>query len=95
MVRNDARFHLVMMLAETSNRIANTFNRDFEHSDKQRSSNRTEMMEINEWWARELKRSTAVGADAVLGLTVDRGVDVWIKQFRSRVLPYIIRHWDS
>lgn len=93
MIRNDARFHLVLLISRYSIKKANAFNAIFEHKDRQRSSNRSEMQEINEFWAQELRSFSRVGAEAALNLEIDRGIDRWLRDFQANVLPFIINSW--
>lgn len=93
MVRNDARFHLVMLIAEYSNARANAFEDMFKHAEKQRSSDRAEMVEINEFFGRVLRPFTRVGADAALNLETEKGVDYWLKDFRRKVIDYVVEDW--
>lgn len=93
MVRNDARFHLVMLISSHSHRQANAFEALFTHADKQRSSDRAEMQEINDFWARELRSFTRVGADVASNLETDRGVDFWLKEIEDKLMRYILKNW--
>lgn len=93
MVRNDARFHLVMLISEYSHAHANAFEDKFKHADKQRSSDRAEMQEINEFFGRELRRYTKVGADTALNLETEKGVDFWLREFRRKMIDYILEDW--
>lgn len=93
MVRNNARFHLVMLIAEYSNARANAFEDLFVHVKKQRSSDRAEMVEINEFFGRVLRPFTRVGSDIALSLETEKGVDHWLKQFRSKMIDYVIKDW--
>lgn len=91
MIRNDARFHLVCLIAEYSNPRANAFEALFKHSNKQRSSDRSEMQEINEFFGRELRPFTRVGSNIAVSLDTTRGVDHWLSEIRDRLIDYIIK----
>lgn len=93
MVRNDARFHLVMLISEFSHARANAFEDMFDHAEKQRSSDRAEMQEINEFFGRELRPFTRVGADIALSLETERGIDYWLREFRRKMMNYILNDW--
>jgi len=94
MVRNDARFHLVCLIAEYSHARANAFEAMFKHSDKQRSSDRSEMQEINEFFGRELRPFTRVGSDIAYNLNTNRGVDRWLSEFRTKLIHYVVKDWE-
>ncbi|ATA65413.1 hypothetical protein CPT_Moabite_162 [Serratia phage Moabite] len=93
MVRQEARFHMAMLLAQYSNRIANRFESSFEHRERVRSSNKAEMLEINEFWSGVLKNDSPEASRYCETLPVDRGIDVWLDSFNSKVLTYILRYW--
>lgn len=93
MVRNDARYYLVMLISEFNHSKANAFEALFHHREKQRSSDRAEMQEINEFFGRALRPFNKVGADVALNLTVDRGIDVWLQEIRKDLITYIIKDW--
>lgn len=93
MVRNEARFQLVMLISEYSQYRANAFNRLFTHKDRQRSSNRSEMQEINDFWSKELRRFSEVGSERALSLEVNKGVDYWLNEFKKRLMHYVLE-WE-
>lgn len=93
MVRQEARFHTAMLLSDHSNRLANIFDARFEHQNRERSSNRMEMLELNEWWANELRPMSAVMSRRTQTLRVDDGIETWLDEFRIKVLPFIIKNW--
>lgn len=93
MVRNDARFHLVMLISEYSHARANAFEALFEHAEKQRSSDRSEMQEINEFFGRELRPFSRIASDIAVNLETSKGVDHWLREFRKKLISYIVDEW--
>lgn len=93
MVRQEARFHTAMLLSEHSHHLANMFDARFEHQSRERSSNRMEMLELNDWWASQLKPLSPVMSRRVSHLKVDEGIDQWLGEFRTKILPFVIDHW--
>lgn len=93
MVRNEALFHMSMLLARYSNRAANEFVSRFEHQARVRSSDRAEMQEINEFWGKELSKINPRAARAANTLPVDAGIDFWISQFSIYVLHTVLERW--
>lgn len=94
MVRQDARFHLAMLLAQYSNGVANKFDAEFEHQERVRSSNRIEMQELNEWWGGELRPFSAKASRNALNLNTEDGIDNWINQFQDTVLRDVLTLWN-
>lgn len=93
MVRQDARFHLAMLLAQYSNLVANKFDVRFDHQERVRSSNRIEMQELNEWWSGELRPLSPKASRNALRLNTESGIDSWIDQFEKTVLREVITLW--
>lgn len=93
MVRQEARFHMTMLLAQYSNRIANRFESSFEHRERVRSSNKAEMLEINEFWSDILKDNSPEASRHCDTLPVDHGIDVWLDNFNAKVINHILRLW--
>lgn len=93
MVRQEARFHMSMLLAQYSNPIANRFDDMFEHRERVRSSNKAEMVEINEFWASQLKNVSPEASRKCEELPVDSGIDIWLDNFNAKVLSYVINRW--
>lgn len=93
MVRQDARFHLAMLLAQYSNAAANRFDVRFDHQERVRSSNRIEMQELNEWWSVELRPLSPKASRNALRLDTESGIDSWIDQFEKTVLREVITLW--
>lgn len=94
MVRQDARFHLAMLLAQYSHAAANRFDVGFDHQDRVRSSNRIEMQELNEWWGKELRPLSAKASRNALKLNTERGIDVWVGEFEETVLRDVLALWN-
>ena len=91
MIKQDARFHLVMMLSRYSNRVANYFERRFEHAPRERSSNKSEMREINEWFTDLLGEKDPVAAKRARELPVNGSIDVWIRAFERDLVDDLVR----
>ncbi|AGX01895.1 hypothetical protein CF95_gp173 [Erwinia phage PhiEaH1] len=91
MVKQDARFHLVMMLSRYSNRVANYFERRFEHAPRERSSNKSEMREINEWFTVFLDEKDPVAAKRARELPVEGSIDQWIRAFERELVDDLVR----
>ncbi|UKS71996.1 hypothetical protein MOA67_gp130 [Klebsiella phage KpLz-2_45] len=95
MVRQEARFHMTMLLSQYSHGVANLFDRKFNHEERVRSSNRVEMQEINAFWEKELKTISPRASRNVLQISTDNGIDAWLSDFSDRVLPDIIFRWGK
>jgi exosome complex RNA-binding protein Rrp4 len=50
MVKNTAQFHMTMLLSRYSNSLADMFQMEFQHRERERSSDRSEITEINDYW---------------------------------------------
>lgn len=95
MVRQEARFHMVMLLSSYSNRAANQFEQRFRHEERVRSSDRVEMQEINGFWEKELKRVSPKASRIVSQLSTTEGIDIWLEQFHDNVLQDVISRWSK
>lgn len=51
------------------------------------------MQEINEFFGRELRPFTRVGADVALSLETEKGIDYWLREFRRKMMNYILKDW--
>jgi hypothetical protein len=91
MVKQEARFHLVMMLSRYSHRAANYFERRFEHTARERSSNKSEMREINEWWTTMLSERNPVAAKRARELPVDGTIDTWLNAFERDLVDDVVK----
>lgn len=93
MTKEEARFHLIMMLSRHSQRAANKFGRKFEHSARERSSHKAEMKEINDFWYNELLDLDPVVAARALDLPVNRSIDVWLRCFEDKLMTTVVEKW--
>lgn len=93
MVKQEARFHMVMLLSRVSNPAANRFEAAFEHEERDRSSHKAEMREINTFWQNELQGISALSAKKARELPTDRGIDEWLEAFRRDLLDTIVSKW--
>lgn len=95
MVRQEARFHMVMLLSSYSNRAANMFERRFQHEERVRSSDRVEMQEINTFWERELKSLSPLASRSAAELSTTKGIDAWLDDFYQNVLQDVLSRWSK
>ncbi|CAM8750643.1 hypothetical protein MOC16_gp072 [Klebsiella phage vB_KpM_FBKp24] len=95
MVRQEARFHMTMLLSQYSHGVANLFTNKFEHEERVRSSNRVEMQEINEFWEKELKAISPKASRNAIRVSTENGIDAWLSDFGENVLPDIIFRWGK
>lgn len=95
MVRQEARFHMTMLLSQYSHGVANMFDNKFSHEERVRSSNRVEMQEINQFWEKELKNISPKASRIVVSLPTENGIDAWLHDFQESVLPDVIFRWGK
>lgn len=93
MISNEARLHLVMLLSSYSHHVANVFEKEFEHRERVRSSDKVEIKEINDWWRTELKKSSLNDSLLVDQLSCEDGIKEWLDDFERILIPVILRHF--
>lgn len=94
MVRQTARFHLTMLLSKYNNRMADMFAVSFEHRERERSSDKSEIIEINDFWYQRVRPYDAIAAKYIRELPVDN-IDDWLDQFDKRVIDRLLAIKDS
>ena len=94
MVKNTAQFHLTMLLSGYSNALADMFQLEFHHRARERSSDRSEIAEINEFWYQRVRDYDAHAANEINKLPNDNVTD-WIRAFDSRIINYLIKLIDD
>lgn len=94
MVRQTARFHLTMLLSRYNNRLADMFAVKFEHRERERSSDKSEIIEINDFWYNCVRPYDAMAAKYIRELPVDN-IDSWLDQFDKRVIDRLLAIKDK
>lgn len=88
MVKHQARFHLVMLLGRYSNPLADSFANSFKHRERERSSDKSEIIEINDFWYNRVAGYDAMAAKAIRDLPTGN-IDDWLRGF-ERVIDRIL-----
>lgn len=89
MVKQQARFHLTMLLSRYSNPLADVFADQFHHRERERSSDKSEITEINEFWYDRVRMLDPMAAKLIRELP-DNNIDQWIAGFRRDVMDRIL-----
>lgn len=89
MVKQQARFHLTMLLSRYSNPLADEFAVSFCHRERERSSNKSEILEINEYWYQRVRGLDAMAAKLIRELPVN-DIDDWIEAFDKRIIDRLL-----
>lgn len=88
MVKQQARFHLVMLLGRYSNSLADTFANNFHHRERERSSDKSEITEINDFWYDRVRRQDPLAAKDIRALPTSN-IDDWLHGF-ERIIDRIL-----
>lgn len=94
MVKNTAQFHMTMLLSRYSNSLADMFQMEFQHRERERSSDRSEITEINDYWYARICEYDARAAKDIADLP-NSTVQEWIRAFDSRIINHLIALLDN
>lgn len=89
MVKQQARFHLTMLLSRYSNPLADAFAVNFTHRERERSSNKSEILEINDFWYNRVRGLDPMAAKLIRELPVT-DIDAWIDAFDRKVINRLL-----
>lgn len=88
MVKQQARFHLVMLLGRYNNSLADTFANNFHHRERERSSDKSEITEINDFWYDRMRGRDPLAAKSIRDLPTGN-IDDWLHGF-ERIIDRIL-----
>lgn len=95
MTSYEPKLHMCCLLAQYSDDLADYFTNRFRHRDRNRSSYKIEMRDINEWWKEELSAYSPGDARLIDNLPIDDGIDEWLDAFDDIIMEKILLHFSE